>query len=191
MQLPTDTDARTWAVRLAIALVVVPFVVFAVPQVVGADHSYVVQSDSMTPTFAAGDVVVVDGRSPSTVEAGDVITYTAPGASVVGGGGANRITHRVVEVVERDGGRFFRTKGDANEEADGELVPASNLVGVVTFSIPYIGWVIAFGQTRLGTLLLVVAPLALLALTELWTVAGGLGLTGEDDDGTAGDGEAP
>jgi len=47
--------------------VVVPFLVYAVPQVVGAEHSYVVLSGSMQPTMNPGDVVVVDDTPASEI----------------------------------------------------------------------------------------------------------------------------
>lgn len=154
---------------LAVVIVVGIFVVFAVPQAVGADHSYVVLSNSMSPTMSAGDAVVVEEVPASSIEAGAIITFQRVGDT---GAGAptDKVTHRVVDVVDRDDGRYFRTKGDANEEPDGELVPASNVVGVVMFSIPYIGYVADFVDTGVGLLLLVVLPAVLLIANELWTL---------------------
>ena len=48
---------RAVALVLVVALVV-PFVVFAVPQVVGGDASFVVISGSMEPAISVGDAVV-------------------------------------------------------------------------------------------------------------------------------------
>lgn len=53
-------------------------------------------------------------------------------------------THRVVEVVpdETDPSVVrFRTKGDANDAADGALVHYRNVIGKPVFSIPYLGYV--------------------------------------------------
>ena len=106
------TDLRTVlhaAGAVLLVGVVLLFGVTAVPQVVGADHSYVVLSPSMRPMLEPGDVTIVDDVDPATIAAGDVITFEL-------GDESSRTTHRVVEVVEQDGERFFRTKGDANEE---------------------------------------------------------------------------
>ncbi|MFB6068367.1 MAG: signal peptidase I [Halobacterium sp.] len=160
------TVLRYASVVLLIA-VVLPFVVFAVPQVVGAQHSYVVLSSSMSPTIHAGDVVVVDGVDPANVEEGDVITFEPPSDHQID---SELVTHRVVEVVRRDGELFFRTKGDANEEPDQALVPAENVVGTVQFHIPKIGYVIQFAGSGRGTLAFVVVPAVLLILNEGWTL---------------------
>lgn len=135
-----------------------------VPQVIGAEHSYVVLSDSMDPTYSAGDVIVVQSVSPEKIQEGDVITFEQP---------ANRVsqtTHRVIDIVHRDQGLYFRTKGDANEGPDPHLVPASNVIGEVWFSIPYVGYVLFFAQTQNGIALLVIVPALLLILTEMWAL---------------------
>ena len=154
--------ANLLGIALLIA-VVVPFVVYAVPAVVGAEYSFVVLTASMTPAIAPGDVVIVDERDPAAIAEGDVITF-------VRGDGETPVTHRVIG-VETAGGEFaFETQGDANEGPDPALVPAANVIGAVAFTIPYIGYVIQFTDSPIGFALLVVAPFGLLALTEVWSL---------------------
>jgi signal peptidase len=148
------------------------FVVFAVPQVAGANHSYVVLSSSMAPALQAGDAILVDDVSPQRIERGDVVTFEPPAGH--GEYGSDLVTHRVVEVVERDDGRYFRTKGDANAEPDRALVPAENVVGRVSFALPYLGHVVSFANSDAGILSLVVVPAVLLGLNEgyeLWVAS--------------------
>ncbi|MFB6135688.1 MAG: signal peptidase I [Halobacteriaceae archaeon] len=164
-------DTRTLldaAGLLVLLAVVVPFVVFAVPQAAGADHSYVVLSGSMSPAIHAGDVVLVTDVPPSQIQERDVITFEPPSGHQMEG--VDRVTHRVVDVVDRDGERYFRTKGDANEEPDRALVPPDNVVGVVTFVVPYVGYAVNFAHSGAGWLALVVVPGALLVLNEVWTL---------------------
>jgi signal peptidase len=146
---------------LVLIAVVVPFAVTAVPQLALADQSYVVRSDSMSPSIQAGDVVIVDDVSADAIAAEDVIAFHR---------GDRVTTHRVVEVVERDGSVQFRTKGDANEEPDSQLVAPDAVVGRVSVTIPQIGHVVAFTQTRLGLFVFVVVPAIALALNEFWTI---------------------
>lgn len=164
-----------------LVLLVFLFVATAIPQVVGADNSYIVQSDSMSPTIDAGDVVFVYATPPEQITEGDVITFERAGA-----GESNRVTHRVVEVVERDGERQFRTKGDANEDLDPQLVPASQVIGVVGFHVPLIGYVTSFAQTRLGILALVVVPAVLLVVSEMWDLATAMAVEGDEESAEPG-----
>ena len=149
-------------VLLLIALVV-PFVVYAVPATVGADHSFVVLTASMTPAIAPGDVVVVADRDPATIAEGDVITFTR-------GDNEIPVTHRVIDVVDDAGGLVFETKGDANEDPDASLVSAGSVVGTVVVTIPYIGYVVQFTNTPYGFVALVAGPIGLFVASELWTL---------------------
>lgn len=144
-----------------LVLLVVPFVVFAVPQVIGAEGSYVVVSASMSPTIAAGDAVLVNDVAPRAVSTGDVITFRTDDGSAV-------VTHRVVGVTERNGTRRFRTQGDANAQPDPGFVTPEELVGRVMLVVPYLGQAIAFVQSDAGLILLVGVPVLLLILGELW-----------------------
>ena len=164
MTLPVSfkTIANVLGIVLLIALVA-PFVVYAVPGVIGADHSFVVLTASMTPAIAPGDVVIVAERDPAAIVEGDVITF-------VRGDNEVPVTHRVIDVVDGPGGVAFETQGDANGAPDASLVPGANVIGAVALTIPYIGYVIQFAGSPLGFAVLVVLPFALLALSEVWSL---------------------
>jgi signal peptidase len=146
--------------------VIAPFAVFAVPGTVGADQSYVVLTGSMEPALSPGDAVVVDAVDAGAIAVGDVITYRRTAGDDV------PTTHRVVDVVTGEAGVAFQTKGDANEDADAGLVTPDRLVGKVVLTIPYIGYVVQFVNSPAGFLALVVVPLGLLLLTEVWSMLG-------------------
>jgi len=145
--------ARSLVVTLVLIAAVSPFVVFALPEVVGADESYVVLSGSMEPTLSPGDVVIVDATA--TVGVGDIITYDT--------GDQVPTTHRVID--ERDGG--YQTKGDANENVDSGLVAFESVIGRTIITIPFVGYVILWANSPVGYVLLVVVPLVLLGVSEL------------------------
>ena len=165
---------------------VAPFLVIGVPQLAGASESYVVMSDSMSPTFESGDVILVEDVDPETVEEGDVITYAD--------GSGERTTHRVVDVVEEDGELYFQTKGDANEDPDQGLVPADAVEARHVHTLPYIGHVVLFAGSRLGIVLLMIVPGTLLMVSEAWNLYrawNGSGGDGGDADSESGADEPP
>jgi len=176
----TKRAANVLGIAVLIALVA-PFAVYAAPEVVGADESFVVLTPSMTPDIAPGDVVVVAERDPRTVAENDVITFVRGSSDVP-------VTHRVIGVVSTADGVAFETKGDANEGPDPGLVPGANLVGVVVLTIPYIGYVIQFAGTRAGFVALVVFPFGLLVASELWSIV--RSRSGDADDVPASGGSA-
>lgn len=158
-----------------LVVVAATFVVVAAPQVVGADHSFVVLSSSMEPAIDAGDVIVVRSVPAERIEDGDVVTFDD---------GDTRTTHRVVAVEEHGGGPAFRTKGDANEDADLGLVTADELVGEVWFAVPLVGYVVLFAKTWLGVVTLLVVPAVLLVASEIRHLVGLI--RGGDDAATDG-----
>lgn len=120
---------------------------------------FVVLSGSMSPAFDTGSVVFVRETDPLNIVQGDIITFSSAADS------DNLTTHRVIG-INRQNGLSFVTKGDANNVNDPSPVPAENLVGRVTGSIPYIGYVFGFAQTRQGLILLIFIPGLLILLFE-------------------------
>jgi signal peptidase len=181
----SDTDWRRvghLTLMGVLVIVLIPFIANAIPQIVGASNSYVVLSNSMAddpaPVLETGDVIYVYDTPASAIEEGDVITYRS--------GEGPTTTHRVVEVRESGGDIEFKTKGDANEEADAGTVDSGRLVGSVGFYVPWIGRVLTFAGTRNGLIAMVIVPSALLILSELVNI--GSILRGSEEEPTMVDG---
>lgn len=154
-----------WLLYLVVALLLVGVAAwFTAPRLLGWEPE-VVLSGSMEPTLPRGSVAFVEPRPPEAVDVGDILTYRHPERP------RRLVTHRVVEVVREDGDLAFRTKGDANDAADRWLVPASNVVGTVRYSLPYIGYVTQRVRTPLGFALAVGLPAALIIVGELRNIA--------------------
>jgi signal peptidase len=179
----TEDDSTVESVRSAVSVrrvanvvgllllvaFLLPFLIYAVPQAVGAEHSFVVLSSSMEPTLAPGDVILVDDVPAERIQAGDIISFSQQGE-------VRTTTHRVIEVTESDGQLRFRTKGDANEDPDRSLVAPAQVegrilsIGGYLFVIPLIGYVIQFSNTQTGVIALVLVPLTLLVVNEIWQI---------------------
>lgn len=112
----------------------------------------IVLSGSMQPVFDTGSVVVVKKVYPVDVKTGDIITYRE------GDGSGRLITHRVVEVLKREEGLSFVTKGDANLVCDYSPIPAGQVVGRVIFSLPYAGYLLGIFQNKISIIMLMVVP---------------------------------
>lgn len=95
----------------------------------------VVATGSMMPMIKPGDVVLID--KATTVEeleglvVGEVIQFRR---------GDILISHRIIEIVEEDGRKKYRTKGDNNSGEDRELVDMQDVKGTIIHVIPKIGW---------------------------------------------------
>jgi signal peptidase len=129
------------------------------PRIAGS-HMYIVLSGSMAPAFDTGSMVFVKPVGPEEIKEGDIITFRGLGDS------SFLTTHRVVEINGSGQGLEFITRGDANDVNDPNPVPGANLVGKVALAVPYMGYIMSFGQTKQGMLALIVVPGVLLIINE-------------------------
>ncbi|NLC07965.1 MAG: signal peptidase I [Syntrophomonadaceae bacterium] len=90
----------------------------------------VIVSGSMRPGIDIGDIVIIKETDGSQVQLGDIIMFPL---------GNMKITHRIIDIEEREGVRYFTTKGDANAEPDTEPVLEANVMGKVIMVIPKAG----------------------------------------------------
>lgn len=141
------------------ALIILPYAPRLTPMVV--------LSGSMAPLFNPGDIVLLERVNGSEVAVGDVVAFRPPNA----GEENTFVTHRIVGVVEENGTRYFKTKGDNNEDLDPFLVPEGNVYGRAVFSIPYLGYLTRHNPNRgirLGVYLLtILIPGVAIILGEL------------------------
>jgi signal peptidase I len=124
-----------------------------------------VYSGSMEPTIHTGSVIVDLPIAARDVKIGDIITFQKPSDAT------QLITHRVVQVESGPGGISFITKGDANPASDSWRVPASGNGYRFWFSVPGIGFLLAWLQSPIGRILFLVIPAILLGalfLYEMW-----------------------
>jgi signal peptidase I len=104
----------------------------------GANPFYVVSSGSMEPVLKVNDVLIVrDGGSWQNLKIGDIIVFNRPV-------GSDRvIVHRIADIViDADGARIVRTRGDANPGSiPGTDYPIrqDNYIGKVIYVLPGIG----------------------------------------------------
>ncbi len=130
-----------------------------VPEVAGY-QMYIVLSGSMQPEFDTGSLAFVRETDPEELTTGDIITFRSPANP------ESLTTHRIVEVQDDDGLQFV-TRGDANNINDPNPVPDENVVGRVTGSVPYVGYLMNFVQTSQGLILLIFVPGVLIIVFEL------------------------
>ena len=91
----------------------------------------VIATDSMTGEINKGDVVIMEKYEDQAIEKGQVIVFE---------NGKAMFVHRVVKIEIINGAARYYTKGDANEDMDAGFVTKHDIVGLVDFKIPSIGY---------------------------------------------------
>jgi signal peptidase len=119
----------------------------------------VVESESMIPNLNVGDLLVLQAQAPEDIIVGTIIVYNADWHT-------KPIVHRVVEVQLVGSEYHYYTKGDNNTKKDPGYRLYEDIVGVVVFVIPYIGYVTLFLHEPYGIAIVIILFAALLILPE-------------------------
>jgi len=128
---------------------------------------YSVQSGSMRPTLPPGSLIIV--KSVDYYRPGDIITFKAEN-NYSNQKDSQVITHRLIEVREAKQGVEYLTKGEANAIPDVELVKRDLVFGKVIFSIPLLGFPVAFTKTLPGLIFLIVVPATIIIYNEILNI---------------------
>lgn len=145
-----------------ISTIIVVLVVLLAVALVGVRlfgvQTYAVVSGSMEPMYSVGSLLYVKSVDPNDLKVDDPITFMLDEDTVA--------THRIIEILpdEENDVLRFRTKGDANKDADGTPVHQNNIIGKPMFAVPYLGYFASFIQNPPGLYLAICAAAVLIIL---------------------------
>ena len=118
---------------------------------------FIVLSGSMETQISPGDVVIVKETDAENLKKGDIIAFKD--GDVV-------ITHRIDEVVEKDGKKEYVTKGDNNTTQDVGYVLPEQVEGVFKLKIARLGNLAMFVQTPAGMIVCLSIPIIIIILLQ-------------------------
>lgn len=120
-----------YAERLLLIFVI--FIIF----LVSGNFKYslsAVASDSMYPELKRGDAIILEKTDKSNIdklEKGMIVAFYQD---------EQIITHRILSIDEEDGIECITTKGDNNTTKDVTKKKKDDIIGIVKFKIPYLGY---------------------------------------------------
>ncbi|MEL1135345.1 signal peptidase I [Desulfitobacterium sp. THU1] len=122
-----EENPLSWIITTLISIGIVWFSVGVFPI-----YPSVIATGSMIPMIQPGDVILVDKKiDVMRLATGDVIQFRRDDIL---------ISHRIIEVIEKDGIKSYKTQGDNNSGPDRELVKPENIKGSIIKVVPNIGW---------------------------------------------------
>lgn len=150
--------------NVLLVVVTVVAAIYLLPGLLGYQR-YVITGGSMSGTFEKGSIAFERTVPVAALQVGDVITYMPPADAGVD----NLVTHRISEITTGENGTpLLRTKGDANVDVDPwtfQLV--DDLQPVVSFTVPYLGYVFMALADPAVRILVIGVPAGLVALRSL------------------------
>ena len=108
--------------------------------------TYIIISGSMEPNLQIGDIVIVKKVYQEELKKGDIISFRQ---------GQSVITHRISEVIEKDGKIQYKTKGDNNNAEDSGSISYDMIEGKVVKNISKVGNIAIKLQNR-GTIIFII-----------------------------------
>lgn len=126
----------------------------------------VVESDSMAPTFRAGDLIFIKKCDTSTLKEGDIICFH----TIIDNEYALN-THRIQKIEESGDARSYTTLGDNNNGiADTHIISDGDIVGKYVGHLQNAGKVMDFLSSSIGFLIVIVLPMLLFFIYQVYNL---------------------
>ena len=111
------------------------------------------------------DLIFVGNADMQNLQVGQIITFFE--ANDNGDRTGIIITHRIIEITEKDGEVAYRTKGDANNKADTVPVKAQNIIGVYRNRVAKLGALVLFLQKPWGMIIFIGVPVLVFIIYDI------------------------
>lgn len=123
-----------------------------------------VQSDSMVPTFASGDLIFIKKCDPATLQEGDIICFH----TIIDNEYALN-THRIQSIETVGDARSYTTVGDNNNGiADQHVISDGDIVGKYVGHLVGFGKVMDFLSSSTGFLVVIILPMLLFFIYQIY-----------------------
>lgn len=129
----------TWLVGVALVLALAALSQIA-PKL--GQELVIIRGSSMAPALPTGSLIGISAVQPDGLRVGDVVTVRLDRTEMV--------THRIVGIESSGEAITVRTQGDANPTADPDLRTADEVVGRVSWQVPFAGFALAFLSAPAG-----------------------------------------
>ncbi|MEN6462467.1 MAG: signal peptidase I [Syntrophomonas sp.] len=135
-----EDDSMEWVMTSLAAIIIIWFSLG-----VFSYSPRVILSGSMQPGIQIGDIVIIHKIDGRDAQLGDIIMFPY---------GNMKVTHRVIKIQEKNGKKYFTTKGDANPDPERDPVSEKNVKGKVVMVVPKLGkltlWMRGGGNSNLS-----------------------------------------
>lgn len=127
-------------------------------------HAFIVTSGSMEPSIHTGSLVITQYNPPQSLKLGDIITFMPPIKE------REFVTHRIIHIAQQQNLTLFKTKGDSNINQDTWTLAGGAIVGKVTYTIPYVGYLFSFIKSKIGMVLFILLPAVIIGVNEVFAI---------------------
>jgi signal peptidase len=141
---------------IIMAAMVVAALTIVIPNTFGV-KTLAVLSGSMKPNIPKGSMVFVTPTKPAGIVVGDLISYSMSNDQLV----TSRVTQ--IDIINK----LFIVKDDLSDDSEAVPVAFDNIIGVVKFSVPAMGYLLGYVLTTQGKVTVITAVLVLIIIMAL------------------------
>lgn len=162
-------------ILFAVMILVICFIILCMAQ---GEHPkffgyqiFRVLTSSMQPTITENTCIIMKEVSQEELKVGDIITFVSEDPRIYG----YYNTHRIHEIIEKNGETLYITKGDASGKPDELAVSFSQVAGKYVGEMPAgraLGELFVLLSDSKIYFLFIMLPLVICLLTYLWQIIG-------------------
>lgn len=155
-------------IKAIIFIVLLLYVVFTIIQRVSGNQSifgyrlFAVATGSMVPDYNINDVLAIKEVNHNELKIGDDITYLGKKQDVSG----KIVTHRIIDITEKDGKKTYLTKG-INNEVEDPTIGDNQIYGKVVGKVPVVTQINHIVKNQYGFFFLIFLPLVIVIFLEI------------------------
>lgn len=155
-------------IKAIIFIVLLLYVVFTIIQRVSGNQSifgyrlFAVATGSMVPDYNVNDVLAIKEVNHNELKVGDDITYLGKKQDVSG----KIVTHRIIDIEEKNGKKTYLTKG-INNEVEDPTIGDNQIYGKVVGKVPVVTQINHIVKNQYGFFFLIFLPLVIVIFLEI------------------------
>ena len=155
-------------IKAIIFIVLLLYVVFTIIQRVSGNQSifgyrlFAVATGSMVPDYNINDVLAIKEVNHNEIKVGDDITYLGKKQDVRG----KIVTHRIIDIEEKNGKKTYLTKG-INNEVEDPTIGDNQIYGKVVGKVPVVTQINHIVKNQYGFFFLIFLPLVIVIFLEI------------------------
>lgn len=154
--------AIVWIAAILIVVVILTQRIFDNKMAVGDYRIFTIATGSMLPEYQISDVIIVGNKDYDKIKVGDDLVYMGEEDTYKD----KIITHRVINIENKDGTYYYTTKG-INNPLEDPIVSQKQVYGVVKYKTVILSFFSHILNNTYGFYFLVFIPIALLIFLEI------------------------
>ena len=154
--------AIVWIAAILIVVVILTQRIFDNKMAIGDYRIFTIATGSMLPEYQISDVIIVGNKDYDKIKVGDDLVYMGEEDTYKD----KIITHRVINIENKDGTYYYTTKG-INNPLEDPIVSQKQVYGVVKYKTVILSFFSHILNNTYGFYFLVFVPIALLIFLEI------------------------